>query len=110
MTMSATGTATGESTPRKRRGHLATLKPAWKKGESGNPAGRPKGSRNRLREAFLKNLCEAWEKHGVAAIEKVAKDDPTAFVRVVASLLPKEITGNDGEPIEIVFINGDENL
>jgi hypothetical protein len=32
------------------------IKPRWKKGESGNPAGRPKGSRNYrtlFREAYI---------------------------------------------------------
>jgi len=105
-----TSAATGESAPRKKRGHPATLGPAWKPGESGNPAGRSKGSRNKLKEAFLKDLCEAWEKHGAAAIEEIAKNEPAAFVRVVASLLPREVTGEDGEPLKIVFLKGDENL
>ena len=102
--------ATGESAPRKKRGHAATLRPAWKPGESGNPAGRSKGSRNKLKEAFLNDLCEAWEKHGVAAVEKVAKDDPAAFLRVVASLLPKGVTGEDGGPLKFIMLPGDEDL
>jgi len=100
----------GESAPRKNRGNAANLKPAWKKGESGNPAGRQIGTRNRLKEAFLNDLYAAWGKYGVAAIEKVAEDEPAAFLRLVTSLLPRETTGRDGEPIKIVFLPGDENL
>ena len=69
------------------------------------------GSRNKLKEAFLKNLCEAWEKHGVVAIEKVAKDDPTAFVHIRGrEPIAKGDHRHDGEPITIVLIKGDENL
>ena len=39
----------GESAPQKHRG----LREPWKPGESGNPAGRPKGSRNKLGEEFI---------------------------------------------------------
>ena len=60
--------------------------------------------------SLLNDLYAAWEKYGVAAIEKVAQDEPAAFLRVVASLLPRETTGRDGEPIKIIFLQGDENL
>lgn len=45
-------------TENKRRGNPANLRPPWKKGQSGNPGGRPKGSvnlTNRLRAALSKN-------------------------------------------------------
>jgi len=58
-------------------------------GNNGGP-GRPKGSRNKLSEDFLANLHEAWEKHGKQAIEKVAEARPDIFLKVVASVLPKE--------------------
>ena len=105
-----TDAANGEPAPRKKRGHPATLKAAWKPGQSGNPAGRSKGSRNKLKDAFLRDLAEAWEKNGRAVIEQVIKNDPAAFIRVVAGLLPREVTGEDGEPIKIIFLKGDENL
>ena len=41
----------------------------------GNP-GRPKGSRNKLGEAFIEDLHAAWEKHGMAAIEATIKNHP----------------------------------
>jgi hypothetical protein len=66
------------------------LKP-WKPGQSGNPKGRPKGSRDKINEAFLRDMVAAWEKHGIEAIEKVAKADPTNFVKIAASLLPKDV-------------------
>jgi hypothetical protein len=52
-------------------------------------AGRPIGSRNRLTTEFLNDLREAWQKHGRAALEKCAAEDPAAFVRVVSGLLPR---------------------
>jgi hypothetical protein len=60
-------------------------------GLSGNPAGRSKGSRNRLGEAFLTDLHAEWERSGAEALRKCATDDPTAFCKLVGNLLPKEI-------------------
>jgi hypothetical protein len=41
----------------------------WRKGQSGNPAGRKLGNRNRLSEAFLADLLEVWAEHGRRALE-----------------------------------------
>ena len=62
----------------------------WKPGQSGNPAGRPKGSRNKLSEDFFRDLCDAWQAFGKPALETMAMLYPAEFVRVVASLIPKE--------------------
>jgi hypothetical protein len=63
----------------------------FKPGQSGNPAGRPKGARSKLGEAFLADMLEDWEEHGAAVIAKVRENDPTQYVKVVASVLPKEL-------------------
>ena len=62
----------------------------FEKGHPGGP-GRPKGSRHKLQEAFLKDFCEAWQKNGVEALERILKDEPGTFVKVAASILPKEV-------------------
>src|SRR5262245_31813316 len=67
------------------------LRPPWKPGESGNKAGRPKGSRNKLGEQFIADLYADWTAHGATVIEKVRNEQPAAYLKVVASLMPREL-------------------
>lgn len=53
--------------------------------------GRPKGSRNRLGEAFVSDLERDWLQGGPETIERVRRDDPSTYLRVVAGILPKEL-------------------
>ena len=62
-------------------------------GNSGN-GGRPKGSRNKLGEAFVAALLNDWEENGVEAIAKVRAEKPDAYLKVIASILPKELNVN----------------
>lgn len=80
------------------------LAPKWKPGESANPAGRPRGSRSKLSEKFLKDLHDSWEKIGVSAIERMARDAPGDYVRVVASLVPRELLVTTGSMDEITDV------
>jgi hypothetical protein len=82
----------GEPAP----GRTAALKPAWQPGQSGNPKGRPKGSRNRLGDAFLAALAEDFDQHGIQAIKTVREERPHEYLKVVASLLPKQIEIKEG--------------
>lgn len=68
---------------------------AWKPGQSGNPAGRAKGTRNKLGEDFLHALCEDFATHGKEVIIKVREEKPDQYLKVVASLMPKEIDASD---------------
>ena len=63
----------------------------WRRGESGNPAGRPKGSRNKLSEEFVAEVSADWCEHGAAAIKTVREIRPDDYVKVVASLLPRQV-------------------
>jgi len=63
----------------------------FKPGKSGNPKGRPKGSRNKLSEDFFRDLSEAWQAFGKPALMTAAWTHPVEFVRVVAQLMPKDV-------------------
>ena len=56
--------------------------------------GRPLGARNKLGEAFIEALHEDFQEHGVAAIQTVRSEKPDQYLKVIASLVPKEMTLN----------------
>ena len=60
-------------------------------GESGNPAGRPRGSKNKLAQSFFTDVLQVWEERGLEAVREMAAMDPASFNRMVASTMPKEI-------------------
>ena len=61
-------------------------------GYTGNPRGRPQGARSKLGEAFLLALFEDWQANGIAAIENVRENKPDAYLRIIASVLPKDVS------------------
>jgi Family of unknown function (DUF5681) len=58
----------------------------FKPGQSGNPAGRPKGSRNKVSEKLLEALASDFDAHGQDVIEKVRAERPADYLKIVASL------------------------
>ncbi|MCP5099911.1 MAG: hypothetical protein GY943_30530 [Chloroflexi bacterium] len=63
----------------------------FKPGQSGNPNGRVKGSRNKLADKFITDIYHAWQDQGKSVILKVIADKPDVFLRTVAGILPKEM-------------------
>lgn len=86
--------ASGEKTP-----NPSPLKPPWQPGQSGNPRGRPKSSRHRLSEDFLKALADDFAVHGVAVISKVRAKQPAKYLELIGKLQPKEIDLNAAAPL-----------
>jgi hypothetical protein len=66
-----------------------------KPGQSGNPAGRPKGSRNKVSEKPLEALAIDFDDHGKEVIEKVRVQRPADYLKIVASLVPKQMEIDD---------------
>ena len=53
--------------------------------------GRLKGSRNRLQGDFLRALAQDFAEHGEGVIKVVRMERPAEYVRIIASLMPREL-------------------
>jgi hypothetical protein len=72
----------------------------WQPGVSGNPAGRPRGSRNALSEEVICALLRDFRKHGEKAIAKVRRDQPGVYLKVIALLIPREHKVEHSNPLK----------
>jgi len=61
--------------------------PGW----SGNPGGSLEATRRSFNKDFLLALAADFKKHGAAAIEKVRKTQPAAYMKICALLVPREM-------------------
>jgi hypothetical protein len=69
---------------------------------SANPNGRPKGSRNKLSESFIARMHADFEQHGDSVIEAVRTESPGEYLRIIASIVPKQFGIEEGS--DNVFI------
>jgi hypothetical protein len=59
-------------------------------GWHGNPHGNRHHSRHLLNQEFIQALLLHFREHGKKAIEKVAKEQPASYLKILALLVPRE--------------------
>ncbi len=64
-------------------------RPPWQfqPGKSGNPAGRPAGTRNQLTKQLVLDILEAYNRRG--GVDGLTKLDPRLFTSLIREILPK---------------------
>jgi hypothetical protein len=53
--------------------------------------GRPKGSRNAFSAAFIGDMQASWAQHGANVLDTVARKDPSRYLGIASSLIPKDV-------------------
>ena len=63
----------------------------FRRGVSGNPHGNRHRTRHLLNQEFMQALLLHFRQHGKKAIEKVARNQPAVYVKILALLVPREM-------------------
>lgn len=66
-------------------------KMTFQQGVSGNPGGNRHRTRHLLNREFMQALLLHFRKDGKKVIEKVARNQPAAYIKICALLIPKEM-------------------
>ena len=83
---------------------MASKDTQFKNGNAGGP-GRPKGARNKFSEAYVEDVFASWKKGGKKVIEKVMKERPDVYLRVVAQLLPKDLDVRQSGDVMVTVVS-----
>ena len=70
----------------------------WPPGQSGNPAGKPPGTRTAFSQGFICDFALVWAEEGLEAVRKVAKKSPEAFVAIASRICPNDVRGGKTSP------------
>jgi hypothetical protein len=62
----------------------------FKPGVSGNPHGNRHRTRHLLNQEFMQALLLHFRQHGKKAVEKVAREQPASYLKILALLVPRE--------------------
>jgi hypothetical protein len=75
----------------------------FQKGMEKTPgSGRQKGTRNKLSEAFLRDLHTEWQRSGQAVLKILAVEQPAALAALVAKTLPAAFDDEFPQTIRII--------
>lgn len=65
--------------------------------------GRPVGTKNLVSGTAKENMIAVFTRlGGTAAMADWARENPTDFYRLYAKLIPTQVTGEDGGPVQVV--------
>ena len=65
-------------------------KMTFQQGVSGNPGGNRHRTRHLLNQEFMQALLLHFRQHGKKAIEKVAREQPASYLKILGLLVPRE--------------------
>src|SRR6516162_928307 len=85
---------------------LRTSLPTWRSamtfrpGVSGNPHGNRHRTRHLLNQEFMQALLLHFRQHGKKAIEKVAREQPASYLKILGLLVPREHKVEHSNPLK----------
>ena len=81
----------------------------YKKGQSGNPAGKKAGTPNKVTASIKEAFKQAFDKLGGAdALAKWAQKNPTEYYKLASKLIPTELVGHNDGPVVVQIVRFSE--
>ena len=72
----------------------------FQRGVSGNPHGNRHRTRHLLNQEFMQALLLHFRQHGKKAIEKVAREQPASYLKILGLLVPREHRVEPSNPLK----------